>query len=455
MQFPTGGDSPRAARQIRCNSEADSTVWMKEDRLRKRGFSFAGRTSSGIVIIPEFFAFSGVFSPDRIAFAAALDHLVPGSFFVAEVSFLTDQNYMRRAIALAEGGAGWVSPNPLVGAVIVKDGQIIGEGFHKKCGDLHAERNALAACTEDQEGATMYVTLEPCCHTGRQPPCVEAILDAKLARVFIGSRDPNPQVSGKGVEILRRAGVEVITDFLREECDALNPVFFHYIQTKRPYVVMKYAMTMDGKIAAWTGASKWVTGESARLHVQGLRHRYRGIMVGLGTVLADDPLLTCRVEGGRNPVRIVCDTHLGTPLDRQLVQTAHEVRTILATCCTDEGRHKPYLDAGCTVLVTPERDGHVDLPYLMGQLGTLEIDSVLLEGGGTLNWAALESGVVNKVCAYIAPKLFGGRDAKTPVEGAGVPTPVQAIHLTHSKLTHLGEDILIESEVDSTVHGNC
>lgn len=362
---------------------------------------------------------------------------------------------MRRAISLAEGGVGWVSPNPLVGAVLVKDGRIIGEGYHQRCGGLHAERSALASCTEDPAGSTLYVTLEPCCHTGRQPPCVEAILEARIARVFIGSRDPNPQVCGKGVELLRRAGVEVITDFLRAECDALNPVFFHYIQTKRPYVVMKYAMTLDGKIAARTGASKWVTGETARLHVQGLRHRYRAIMVGVGTVLSDDPLLTCRVDGGRNPIRIVCDSQLRTPLDAQLVKTAREVPTILATCCADETRHRPYQDAGCTVLVTAEQNGHVDLSDLMEQLGAQEIDSILLEGGGTLNWAALESGIVNKVSAYVAPKLFGGRDAKTPVEGVGVSEPNQAFHLLHSRITRLGEDFLIESEVAPTVHRNC
>ena len=198
------------------------------------------------------------------------------------VKKMTDRDYMLRAIELAKGGLGWTSPNPLVGAVIVKDGRIIGEGYHERCGKLHAERNAIASLTESAEGATLYVTLEPCCHYGKTPPCTEAILEQKIARVVIGSRDPNPLVAGKGAAILRAAGVRVEEDFMREECDALNPVFFHYITKKTPYVVMKYAMTADGKIAARTGDSKWITGESARKKVQELRHQYMGIMAGPG-----------------------------------------------------------------------------------------------------------------------------------------------------------------------------
>ena len=219
---------------------------------------------------------------------------------------MDDSSYMALAVELAERGVGWVSPNPLVGAVLVKDGCVIGRGWHERCGGLHAERAALADCREDPAGAVLYVTLEPCCHTGRQPPCTEAILAAGIRRVVVGSMDPNPLVAGKGVELLRTHGVEVETGVLREQCDALNPVFFHYIRTKRPYVVMKYAMTLDGKIAAYTGASRWITREAARRHVHEMRHRYRGILAGVGTVLSDDPLLTCRIPGGRDPVRIIC-----------------------------------------------------------------------------------------------------------------------------------------------------
>ena len=295
---------------------------------------------------------------------------------------------MRRAIALAQKGEGQVSPNPLVGAVIVKDGKIIGEGYHEHYGQPHAERNALANCIQSPEGATIYVTLEPCCHHGKQPPCTDALLAAGIRRVVIGSKDPNPLVHGKGIRILRKHGVEVTEQVLQDECDEMNEVFFHYIQTKLPFVILKYAMTLDGKIATYTGASRWVTGEAARAHVHRMRNRYHAIMVGVGTVLADDPMLTCRLgktENGVNPVRIICDTVLRTPLESQIVRTAKEVPTIIASCNRQEAMHMPYVEAGCQILVTPEKDGQVDLWDLMRQLGEQEIDSVILEGGGTLN----------------------------------------------------------------------
>ena len=368
---------------------------------------------------------------------------------------MTDTDYMRMALELAKRGMGWTSPNPMVGAVIVKDGRIIGQGWHARYGELHAERSALKSCTESPAGAHMYVTLEPCCHHGRQPPCTQAILQAGITRVVTGSNDPNPLVAGKGIELLRRSGVAVETGVLKEECDALNQVFFHYIQTGRPYVVMKYAMTMDGKIATRTGASRWVTGEEARYRVHQDRHRYRSILAGVGTVLADDPLLTCRMDGGRNPLRVICDTHLRTPLDSRIVATARQVPTILATSCSSPERRAPYEAAGCQVWVLPQRDGHVDLSALMEQLGAEQIDSVLLEGGGTLNWSALAQGIVQKVQAYVAPKLFGGQAAKSPVEGLGVETPAQAVQLVHTTVTPLGCDLLLESEVAKDVHRDC
>lgn len=366
---------------------------------------------------------------------------------------MNDQDYMRLALELAQKGLGRTNPNPMVGAVIVKDGRVIGRGWHARYGDLHAERNALKDCAESPAGATLYVTLEPCCHHGRQPPCTDAILDAGIARVVMGSDDPNPLVAGKGVQLLRAGGVEVTSGVLKAACDALNPVFFHFIRTKRPYVVMKYAMTMDGKIATRTGASRWITGETARNRVQQDRHRYAAIMVGVGTVLADDPLLTCRLEGGSDPVRILCDTRLRTPLDSRIVKTAKDIPTILAVCGRQE-RAADYEAAGCQVWELPERNGHVDLNALMERLGAAGIDSVLLEGGGALNWAALESGIVQRVQAYIAPKLFGGTDAKSPVGGRGVELPGQAVRLKNPTVTPLGEDFLLESEVDTDVHGN-
>ena len=309
---------------------------------------------------------------------------------------MTDEFYMRRAIELAKKGRGWTNPNPMVGAVIVKNGSIIGEGYHEKCGELHAERNAIASLTESAEGATLYVTLEPCCHYGKTPPCTEAILEQKIARVVIGSRDPNPKVAGKGVQMLREAGVTVVEDFMREECDQLNPVFFHYITTKTPYVVMKYAMTLDGKIATKTGASKWITGESARKEVQHMRHQYMGIMAGIGTVLADDPMLNVRVEGWKSPVRIVCDSKLRIPPGSQIVKSAEKYRTIVAYAEQKNAKEKIKIlhTMGVETIYCPDEKNQIDLKKLMADLGNRGIDSILLEGGGTLNDSALRVGIV-------------------------------------------------------------
>lgn len=360
----------------------------------------------------------------------------------------TDESYMKLALQLARKGEGHVSPNPLVGAVIVKDGAVIGQGWHQVCGGLHAERNALASCNKDPFGATLYVTLEPCCHFGKTPPCTDAIMERGIRRVVAGSDDPNPLVSGKGFEILRSHGIEVKTHVLKEECDALNQVFFHYIKTKTPYVIMKYAMTMDGKIAAYTGQSRWITGDEARQNVHRDRNRYTAIMVGIGTVLKDDPLLTCRIPGGRDPIRMICDTHLRTPLMAKLVTSAHQTPTLIATCEEDPARHKPYETAGCRIItVSKGEDGHLDLPQLMKILGEEGIDSILLEGGSQLNWAALKSGIVRKVQAYIAPKLLGGDTARSPIGGLGVPCPDQGFHLSPPKIQTFGDDILLESEV--------
>ena len=362
---------------------------------------------------------------------------------------MTDQNYMLRAIQLAKQGEGWTNPNPMVGAVIVKNGRIIGKGYHKKCGELHAERNAIASLTESAEGATIYVTLEPCCHYGKTPPCTEAIIEQKIKRVVIGSRYPNPKVSGKGIKMLQEAGIEVIEDFMREECDRLNPVFFHYITTKTPYVVMKYAMTLDGKIATKTGASKWITGEAARAEVQHMRHRYMGIMAGIGTVIADDPMLNVRVEDWKSPIRILCDSGLRIPLDGQIVKSAGKYRTIVAYADSEntEAKRKRLHEMGVETICCPDENNQVDLKKLMKYLGEEGIDSILLEGGGTLNDSALRAGIVQEVQAFIAPKLFGGMNSKTPVEGIGVRFPSEAVKLKCTDICQIGEDIRITCQV--------
>ncbi|MGI6257214.1 MAG: bifunctional diaminohydroxyphosphoribosylaminopyrimidine deaminase/5-amino-6-(5-phosphoribosylamino)uracil reductase RibD [Anaerovoracaceae bacterium] len=360
---------------------------------------------------------------------------------------MTDEKYMEMALQLARKGIGSVSPNPLVGAVIVKDGKVIGKGYHTKAGQPHAERVALAQCSTSPQGATLYVNLEPCCHQGRTPPCTDAIIESGIARVVIGSEDPNPKVCGKGTNLLKEWGISVTEGILESECQTLNEVFFHYARLGTPYVVMKYAMTMDGKIATRTGASRWISGKESRLFVHEMRNRLSGIMVGVGTVLADDPLLTCRIEGGRNPVRIICDTNLRTPLTAKVVETAGDISTIIATSVEDVQRHLPYSRAGCKILTVPKAGEHTDLNALMKRLGEMEIDSILLEGGSEMHWSALESGIVQKVQCVIAPQVFGGRTAKAPVGGMGVDIPDHAYQLAATKISELGRDYLLESEV--------
>ena len=367
---------------------------------------------------------------------------------------MAEEQFMKRAIELAKQGAGWTAPNPLVGAVVVKNGRVIGEGYHRKYGELHAERNALAACTEDPAGATLYVTLEPCCHYGKTPPCTEIIIEKKIAKVVIGSRDPNPKVAGKGARILREHGIEVVEDYMRKACDSLNPVFFRYITTKTPYVVLKFAMTLDGKIATRTGASKWITGEAARNHVHQLRGRYAGILAGIGTVLADDPMLNCRIDGAHQPLRIILDSHLRIPMGSRLVRSAKEYPLLIvcneSTRDREEGtnRIQKLEEAGAKVWILPEKNGHPDLNVLMQRLGEEKIDSVLIEGGGTVNEAALKAHIVHHVYAYIAPKIFGGEDAKTPVEGSGIRLPQECAKLRLAKITVLLNDMLLEYDVE-------
>jgi diaminohydroxyphosphoribosylaminopyrimidine deaminase/5-amino-6-(5-phosphoribosylamino)uracil reductase len=367
--------------------------------------------------------------------------------FIVGGTEMTDEDFMRRAIELAKRGEGWCHPNPLVGAVIVKDGKIIGEGYHHRCGELHAERNAIASLRESAEGATIYVTLEPCCHYGRTPPCTEAIIENKIARVVIGSRDPNPKVHGKGAAQLRSAGIRVEEDFLKDECDRINPIFFSYITTHEPYVIMKFAETADGKIATKTGASKWISGEESREVVQQLRHRCMAIMVGIGTVLADDPHLNCRIEGGRDPVRVICDSHLRTPLDSVIVKTAREQRTIIA-CAEDADAEQEKLlaSAGVDIWRMSSKDGGVDLRELMKRFGENEIDSVLLEGGASLNASALNAGIVNEADIFIAPKIFGGT-APGPVKGEGVSLPDEAWKLRPIDAKAVGDDWLLRYQV--------
>lgn len=358
------------------------------------------------------------------------------------------EKYMRQVLALAKRGIGKTSPNPMVGCVVVKDGKVISEGFHEQYGGFHAERNALQKCGKEAEGADLYVNLEPCCHQGKTPPCTDIIIEKKIKRVFVGCLDSNPLVAGKGIKILEERGIVVETGILEKECRALNEVFFHYVETGMPFVAMKYAMTLDGKIACETGDSKWVTGESARDNVQQLRNQYRGIMVGIGTVLADDPILNCRMPKGRNPVRIICDSHVRIPETCQIVTTAKEQETILAYCQGDLEKIERLKQQGIHMLsVSETNQGQVNLVELMKKLAEQNIDSILLEGGGTLNASMLEEQLVQKVYAFIAPKLVAGAKAKSPIEGNGIEKMQDAVKLQNVEIITYGADICVTGKV--------
>jgi len=358
---------------------------------------------------------------------------------------------MRRALELAKMGSGNTNPNPLVGAVIVKNGLIIGEGYHKVYGGPHAEVNAFNSATEDASGATMYVTLEPCSHFGKTPPCALAIVENKIKKVIIGLKDPNPEVSGRGIKILQDNGIEVVTGILLEEGKKLNEIFFKYITLKIPFCLMKTAMTLDGKIATYTGDSKWVTGKPSRDYVHQLRHRMSGIMLGIGTVLSDDPFLTTRFEdgSGSDPIRIIVDSNGRIPLQAKVLNLKSKAKTIIATTeKIDIAKIKALEEKGAEVIITPLKNDKVDLRFLMKALGERKIDSVLLEGGSELNYSALEEGIVDKVNAFIAPKIIGSNIAKTSVGGKGTTTMAEAISLKYIDVKRFGNDIMIEGYVE-------
>lgn len=357
---------------------------------------------------------------------------------------------MRRALDLAKKGIGYTNPNPLVGAVIVKSGRIIGEGYHQFYGGNHAEINAFLNAAEDVNGATMYVTLEPCSHYGKTPPCANTIVEKGIKKVVIALKDPNPLVAGNGIKILKENGIEVVTGILEEESRKLNEIFIKFITTKLSFCIMKTAMTIDGKIATYTSDSKWITGELSRKYVHELRHRVAGIMVGIGTILSDDPLLTTRLEGieGSDPTRIIVDSSCRIPLQAKVLNIESKARTIIAT--TEKAgldKLKALEDKGAEIIITPLKNDRVDLPFLMKALGERKIDSVLIEGGSELNYAALEEGIVDKFYGFIAPKIVGGNKAKTPVGGKGKATIKDAIFLKDINVARFGDDIMIEGYI--------
>lgn len=357
---------------------------------------------------------------------------------------------MKKALELSEKAVGFANPNPLVGAVIVKDNRIIGEGYHEYFGGPHAEVNAFKNAVDDVEGATMYVTLEPCSHYGKTPPCADAIVRNKIARVVVGMVDPNPQVSGRGIEILRSNGIDVIVGIMDKEIRRANEIFIKYITQKKPFCIMKTAMTIDGKISTSIGDSKWISNEKSRAYVHELRQKVTGIMVGIGTVLADDPELTTRRQNkiSKNPIRIVIDSKARIPLESKVLKCDDKTRTIIATTeFAQDNKIEAIKQKGAEVIVTKGKNGWVNLNELMRVLGDMGIDSILIEGGSTLNYSALQEGIVDKVITFISPKIFGGSDGKTPVGGQGIEHVSDCIVLRDAEVIRFNEDIMIEAYV--------
>ena len=354
-----------------------------------------------------------------------------------------DEKMMKRAIVLARRGLGRTAPNPAVGCVIVKDGAIVGEGWHKKAGTPHAEVHALRLAGEKAHGADVYVTLEPCAHFGKTPPCADALKAAKVARVFVGMVDPNPKVCGKGVLLLRSAGIEVVSPFLEGRCRMLNEPFIKHVSTGLPFVVLKSAMTLDGKIATVSRDSKWITGDKSRLYVHKLRAMLDAIMVGVGTVVSDDPLLTSRTLGGRDPLRVVLDSSLRIPLQAQVLHNYSPARTIVATISDDEAKIARLTGLGAAVLRCREKDARVDLHDLLLKLGGLGVQSLLLEGGGELAGDALRSGLIDKCMFFYAPKLVGG-EGLGPFAGKGPEFMADSFALKNITIKKVGDDILVQ-----------
>jgi diaminohydroxyphosphoribosylaminopyrimidine deaminase / 5-amino-6-(5-phosphoribosylamino)uracil reductase len=354
-----------------------------------------------------------------------------------------DRNYMERALALAERARGRTSPNPMVGCVVVKNNRIIGEGFHARAGEPHAEVVALKEAG-DVADATVYITLEPCSHEGRTPPCVNLLTERRPARVIIAMQDPNPLVSGRGIQSLREAGIDIEVGLLENSARQLNEAFIKYISTGQPLVIAKCGMSLDGKIATRSGDSRWITGEESRYRVHQMRDQVDAILVGSRTIMLDDPSLTTRLpqRENRNPVRVLLDSGESLESDRKVFRTPAGAPTWVAAT---EDRDYPQADEVLKIHCGP---GGVDMVCLMQELGRREITSVLIEGGGTTLASAFEAGVVDKVMFFIAPKIIGGRSAVSAVEGMGAERMKHVLKLRDMTATPVGQDVLIEAYVD-------
>ena len=357
-----------------------------------------------------------------------------------------DEEYMRQALSLAQYATGRTSPNPMVGAVIVREGRVVGQGWHKQAGTPHAEINALQQAGELAKGATIYVTLEPCSHHGRTGPCADALILAGITRVIVAMADPNPLVAGQGINKLRKAGIEVVEGVLSREAAKLNEVFIKWISTKMPFIHLKSAMSLDGKIASYTGHSQWITGAAARNRVHILRDNCDAILVGIGTVLADNPSLTTRLSyQGKNPTRVIVDSKARTPLTANVVADGLAKTIIAVTDKAPEERVNALRACGVEVLITESKHDGVNLSLLFKELGKRQITSLLVEGGASINASLLEDNLVDKVHWFIAPKIIGGNNAPGPIAGQGIADVNKANLLEDIETESVGEDILISA----------
>lgn len=356
----------------------------------------------------------------------------------------TDITYMKRALRLASKGIGKTSPNPAVGCVIVKNGKIIGEGWHQKAGTPHAEVHALNQAGLAASGADVYVTLEPCCHSGKTPPCCNALIAAGVKRVVAAMSDPNPLVSGGGLQALREAGITAECGLLESEAISLNRPFIKHTTTGRPYMLYKCAMTLDGKIASVTGESRWISCEASRRLVHKLRAQYDAVMVGVDTIIADDPQLTVRHVRGRDPLRVILDSNLRTPESVRVLSGANSGKTIIVTAETDQEMHRRYTRSGASIMVCKRSGGRVDLADMLQRLGAMGIQSILLEGGSRLAGEALSQGLIDECLFFYAPKVIGS-DGFSPFAMTGITGMDQAFRFTPVSTSKIGSDIVIKT----------
>jgi diaminohydroxyphosphoribosylaminopyrimidine deaminase/5-amino-6-(5-phosphoribosylamino)uracil reductase len=363
---------------------------------------------------------------------------------------MDDPKYMEMALDLALKGQGLTSPNPMVGAVVVKNGRVAGAGYHQAAGQAHAEVNALDDAGVDAKGATLYVNLEPCNHSGRTPPCTQKILQAGISRVVVAMKDPNPDVKGGGIDLLRRRGIRVTLGVCEDKAKKLNEVFVKYIRTRRPFVVLKCAATLDGRIAAKTGDSKWITGEAARGFVHRLRHSVDAILVGVNTVKSDDPRLTTRMENGqgKDPLRIILDTRLSIPPDAEVLRLDSKSDTILVAGKGVAQEKKAALEKNSVRIIESDvKDDLINMDLLMDQLGAMTITSLLIEGGGRVIASALGAGIVDKIVFFYAPKILGGDDGVPMCRGEGPDLMSGCIQVQDIAVQRFGDDLMIEGYI--------